>query len=374
MTTNNGVKEEDEDKLDLSLSDEEASAIGFTSEAEEEEEEEATGSEDKSKKKEEEAIEEVIDLEHEEEEEDEDKEVQLATASARLFEEYGLLDSAEGIKSFDDIKNKLELKKDNVIEEYLEGLPAELAEQLRAFERGVNPAEVRDALSTVASLKSLKDEAIKADASTAEKLYRELLQLEGNDDEYIDEMVQLAKDSDMLGKQGIRARTRILKTHEQELLKREEQAKSKAAQDKQLQDMWANNLSSAIDSDNGVWDMKLSNKDKKEVKSILFDAIETREIGGQKIAVTKIQKMIEEDPTVLVQIALGIQKGMFGKDGKLVFAVNKAKKSVMEELERAVNTKGRNKDASSSGISSSAKASYEKSIQSLTSAFNGLKI
>lgn len=360
---------EQEEGIDLTTSEEELGELGgignINTDKEEEEE----------NKEEQEGVEYT---EHDIEDEDEDevssteKSDKLAQLNAQLLAEEGIIDSADGIKTMADLKARLDVNKDNLIEEYLDQLPAELAEQIRAYERGANLSEVKDTVSTIASLKATTDDSIKKDKTTAEKLYRELLVLEGNDQEYIDEMVALAKDSDTLVKQGIRARNRMLQTHTVELQKKEEEAQKKRQREQEGQSKWVETLNKAIDSES-IWDIKLTPKERKEIKSILFDPVETQTAGGQKINITKMQKLFNEDPTVLVQIALGIQRGMFGKEGKLTLAQSKAKRAVMEELEKTLEVKGRGKDVSSSNGSKDI-ASYGASLKAITSMFNSLKL
>ena len=83
-----------------------------------------------------------------------------------------------------------------------------------------------------------------------------------------------------------------------------------------------------------------------------------------------LQKVLE-DPIALAQIALGIKKVMFGKDGKLTLAKNKAKIETIELLENAMKNKVRTSDNGSTGQLSD---SYKRSIKAVTDVFKGLKV
>ena len=112
------------------------------------------------------------------------------------------------------------------------------------------------------------------------------MKLEGEDEEYIKEQVQLAKDSDTIGKQGLRAKNKILNMHRAKLEEKEKQVKAQEEAIRKSQEEWINTLDKAFDSDGGIWDIKLNPKEKKEVKSIIFDSAEERVINGQKVAVS----------------------------------------------------------------------------------------
>ena len=367
MAVNNG-REGDNEELDLTLPEDAFSELEGSKQMEEATEEEVEeGAEEKVEGAGVGAIEEI-----EEKKEEEGGEEAVAKAYAELLLKEGILDDIEGVKSFEDILSRERAKGDKVIEEFIAELPIELAEQIKAHSKGLDVEEIKGTIGEIAKLEGYKDTVIKGDKNIAEKLYRQLLEMEGEEADYIEEMVQLAKDSDTIGKQGIRAKNRLLDVHKKNIEAKEIEEAKRAEQIKKAQDEWMGTLNKTLDGDGMIWDIKLSNKDKKEVKSILFDAVEERVINGQKVAVTKLQKMIEEDPTTLVQIALGIQKGMFGKDGKLTVATTKAKNEVVKSLEDALKKKVNTSDNGTSG--SKASVSYENSAKAIKGLFAGLKV
>ena len=109
----------------------------------------------------------------------------VATLNAKLLMEAGLLDDVEGIKSMDDILSKVRQKNNSVIDEYISELPMDIAEQIKAFEKGLNHNAIKESVSAVASLDKLADKDIKENAGVAEKLYKELMEAEGEDAAYI---------------------------------------------------------------------------------------------------------------------------------------------------------------------------------------------
>lgn len=318
--------------------------------------------------------EETTDEENEENDENENKIDIEATskAYAQLLVEAGILDTVEGIKSFDDILSKEREKGDSAIADFISELPTKLKQQIEAHTKGLNIDELDSTLTSLSYLESLDDKSIREDIKVSAKLYREALELDGEEEDYINEMIQLAKDSDTIGKQGIRSKAKLMGVHKKELENREAQTKQIELANKKAQEEWSNTLNGALDGDKEIWEMKLNPKDKKEIKAILFDTVETRTVNGQKIGVSKLQKAIEEDPMMLVQIARGMQLGMFGKEGKLTAVKTKAKNEAISSLETAIKTGKKNSDTGS--VSSRSIASYEKSIKAIDDIFSGLKI
>lgn len=296
----------------------------------------------------------------------------IVKAYARLLKEEGILDDIDDIKSFDDLIKKEREKGDRAIEEFISDLPPKLAEQLKAHSRGIDIEEVSETLESLGYLESLNDKTIKEDVKIATNLYRNLMKLEGEDSSYIEEMVQIALDSDTIGKQGVRAKNKLVGVHKKELEIKENEKILEENKIKKVQNEWASTLNSVLDGDKEIWETKLNAKEKKEIKSILYDTVETRNINGQKVGITRIQKAIEEDPLTLVQIAMGIQKGMFGKDGKLTVVKTKAKNETVESLEKAIKDKMKITDNNSDN--NSVIADYSKSTKAIRDMFAGLKI
>lgn len=358
----------DNEELDLSLSEDAIKEITG--------ENPIVNNEEKNKEIEKEIENEEIDNEEKEIIEDEkDKEVDtenIVKAYATLLQKEGILDSIEGIKTFDDIVKKEREKGDKAIEEFISDLPPKLAEQLKAHSKGINIDEVDSTIDSVSYLESLSDKSIKEDVKTATKLYRELMKLEGEDSNYIEEMIQIALDSDTIGKQGVRAKSKLINVHRKELEVKEKEVVLRENEIKKAQSEWANTLNGVLEGDKEIWEMKLSPKDKKEVKSILYDTVETRSVNGQKIGITRLQKAIEEDPLTLVQIAIGLQKGMFGKEGKLTTVKTKVKNETVKSLEDAI--RGKVKTSDNSSVSNAGIADFSRSSKAIKDLFSGLKI
>jgi len=246
-----------------------------------------------------------------------DDTVNYAKLTADLLIENNVLDKDSKVDNFDELIKAFDAKDEDVISNYLEGLPNEVQELIKYGNKGMDVSRVKQDLFNVKDLEAAK--TAKLDTDTYKKYIKQSLMSDGYSEEYVNKRIESAEDTDSIKLEGDVAIDRLLVTSQARIKREEEENIRLSNERKQQYDNWVNNTESTVNtllSDR----YKINQKVKTEVLKSVLEPVEVVEQGGNKRPISYLEKALQEDPGLLAEINYLIIANKIGSkaDSKLI--------------------------------------------------------
>lgn len=318
-TENDNANDEDEDKANTASEEVDENSEEFETDLVDIDGEERGG-----KKKEEDDSDEI----------GEDSMAKLAALNAKLMRDNGIDIEPENIKTFDDLVSSIKKFKKSEREEYVNGLPEDIRVMAEAYHRGEDPNKYREIYNKVSDVSKINDEDFESNEDLAVKIIKEDLRNRGFNTNEIEEEIELYKDQDVISKRAKRSKNSLLKFRESEINSLQESEKERKRRIEQSQKEWENGISSYMDKAEELFNNPFDEDDKKELEKFMYEPVEER----NGVPVTKLQKAIEDDPSILVQMNYLLKVGALGKDADFDKIGLKKRANIAREMERALKS------------------------------------
>jgi len=277
--------------------------------------------------------------EHNVEVEEEEVEDNYAKMFAKLLVDKKVLENAEGIETFEDITKLYEEGKNNSVEEFISGLPANVRQLININNEGVDINKAKPTIDSLSFVNSLGDNV--TDAKVLTDVFRKSLEMDGYSKEYIDKRIESAEDTGTLELEGNTAISRLKQKHQGQLEILKEEAKQQQVEQEKLYNDW-------VDMNNNTINITLKERYKltprlsKDIADKVFNPIEVVKEGGVERPVSYLERAMYDDPTLTAEIIYLIHTKKIGKDAKESI-IRASKSKGIENLENALKKGNRKK-------------------------------
>jgi len=214
------------------------------------------------------------------------------------------------------------------------------------------------------------DDDIKNDVEIAKVVYAQYLQDTIDDQDEIKDMINYAIDSDSIVNKaikskanGVKKQLQIDEKEQQEIVRYKEEAKKQHK-------LRTANIRKDIDGTNDIFGIELTKADKNKLYDMLAVPVEIVDNNGRKVAISALNKAIDEDPTIMKQINFLYHKGVIGKNGTLDALATKLHSKVAKDISDVVKTK---KNKRTNKGKSDGDEVYASGIKAIQRQFSGLR-
>jgi len=251
----------------------------------------------------------------------------VATAVYNWHVESGLLPEGRDIKSVSDVTALFEEQVNAKVTEVIESFPEKLRNDIEVYsatgQYGMDQTKPKAYIETITE-KDLSNEEV------AENVIKEVLKANNKDASYIDRRVKLFKDGDVLTEEA----TELYKEWKEMVSSRKDQEIQRLKEDKEKADkeieIYYESLYKIAEDTKTTWGIEMPSKDRDRLKALMSIPVKS-----DKDKLLEIQKAMNEDPSIWVQVNYLYMKGVLGKAGKLDSLVNRIKSEATEQLKGA---------------------------------------
>ena len=314
--------------------------------------------------------------EESEEDEDDDEDGDAILSKVSKLEEadkYKVLSSianelgiVEGdLKSADDLLSMMD-------DFYVSSIPDEYKQLLVALRNGAPLNTLLSESQSAFDYEQVKEEDIEEDSEVAKDIYRKYLEDTGVNKGDIDGMVNYAVDSEVIVKKALAARKTGIEMHKTAVKEMDEKAIANTTNLRKQNDERIAGIKANVDKTKELWGNKVSDVDRLKLFDMLAKPVEIRENNGTRIPITALNKAIEGDPSILLQINYLLNKGVLGQDGKLDALSVKLHHKVAEEVEKV--TKSKKNKRGTNKTEEAIDKNYADGISGLSNLFQRLKL
>jgi hypothetical protein len=245
-------------------------------------------------------------------EEEKEKIINYAKMMAEILAENKVLDSVEGIETFDDIVNIFNAKDEEIIDNYKNSLSPEIVKLIEVSSKGVVVDRVMDSILSIAEIESIKT---KGDTESFKKIFMQSLKEDGYSEDYIKSRLETAEDTGTLKLEGMTAADRLLYRRNETIRKEEENSKVERQKQQEYYNKWMQDTETAINTI--LTDRYNINKNtQKEVLKSVLEPVEIVKQGGYDRPVSFLEKAISIDETLIAEINYLIMTNKIGAKAK----------------------------------------------------------
>lgn len=215
---------------------------------------------------------------------------------------------------FDKMKEYAESTKN----EYVNSLTPRQKEFLDMIEKGIPQEQAEHQITIEDAYSKITDEALSNDTELQEQLIVQNFKLKGLSDKQITTFLETSKDKETLFEDAKSAKDEVnayIANQKDKMLKEAEREQREADErEKTLQ----KNIKSTVDGLTEILPgIKISAKEKTDLYDYMTRPVEIRNVNGNKVPVSIINKKREEDPISFnLRLIYYIQQGLFDKEVK----------------------------------------------------------
>lgn len=215
---------------------------------------------------------------------------------------------------FDKMKEHAESTKN----EYVNSLTPRQKEFLDMIEKGIPQEQAEHQITIEDAYSKITDEALSNDTELQEQLIVQNFKLKGLSDKQITAFLETSKDKETLFEDAKSAKDEVnayIASQKDKMFKEAEREQKEADErEKTLQ----KNIKSTVDGLTEILPgIKISAKEKTDLYEYMTKPVEIRNINGNKVPVSIINKKREEDPISFnLKLIYYIQQGLFDKEIK----------------------------------------------------------
>lgn len=256
----------------------------------------------------------------------------LVKANYQLLVQQGVLPEGLEVNTWEDLANQTSDLKLAGINEFIEELPVELQDTVKAWQQGLDYNQAQQRRQNVVQYKQITDDRLK-DEKTALQVIKNYHKQLGDSDDYIKARIDNIVDTDSSFLEAKRARDAMVRIQE-DVAKREKEIEL-AQHNEQVKraEEYKKSMESKVKAPDTFWGKKLSTVDQQEV----IDAIFNPEVIKRKHKDFKtLEEAISKDPVIYAQIYYAYIKGMFGEKGNLKFIGNTVKSNATQSIDRVL--------------------------------------
>lgn len=212
------------------------------------------------------------------------------------------------------------------------------------------------------------------DVDKAAEIYKQYLLDSNVDPSEVETIVNYAIDSDNItqkAKQAQKKGIQLFDKLEKQRLDEADKLKQKASENEIAR---KNKIKSDVDAKSDVWGIKLSKADKDKLYDMLANPVDIRNQDGFNIPITALNKAIENDESILMQINYLLHKGVLGKSGNLNALSTVLHSKVAKDIDNATKTKRRRrKSKADPAVEKEIDEKLGKGVESLNKMFGNLR-
>lgn len=305
--------------------------------------------------------------EDEESGEDGEKDGEESKEAVSLFANYlvqaGALKDKEGINNFDDIAATLKKERSDYRNSFVDGMPSDLKIMTEAYMRGDNPSDYVQESKAISDYSKIKDKDIDKDEDMALRIIKDHMKYRGFSKEEIEYDVELYKDAGVIPEKAKTAKNKMIDVNKELIEQKKKDYEIRKEQYTKSQETFKKGLDDYLDNTKEMFGNSISEEDIAGIKKSIFSI--------DKNNTSKLQKLLENDPTALIQISYLMNEGALGKDADFNRIGLGKRRDIVEELERA--SKYKKKSQGANRVSTKEEDQIQKAVNSIHSAFKGLK-